>query len=44
MLREGVGVWNQWREEHPDGGLDFIEPDLSGANLIDANLAEANLS
>lgn len=23
-----IGVWNRWRDEHPD-----IEPDLSGANL-----------
>ena len=46
-LKQGVGVWNKWREEHPD-----IQPDLSGANLrntvflnIDeaANLRGANL-
>ena len=28
ILKQGVKVWNQWREEHPD-----IQPELSVANL-----------
>jgi hypothetical protein len=37
ILEEGVAAWNRWREAHPE-----ISPDLSGANLIRANLRDAN--
>src|SRR5437868_1961926 len=37
-LKEGVEVWNQWREEHPG-----IQPDLQKANLREANLQKADL-
>src|SRR6266700_2072977 len=39
ILKQGVKVWNKWREEHSD-----IQPDLSDANLYQANLYQANLS
>ena len=39
ILKEGVAVWNEWREQHPD-----IEPNLRGADLDDANLRRAYLS
>ena len=39
ILQQGVEAWNAWREAHPD-----IRPDLSEANLYDADLREANLS
>jgi uncharacterized protein YjbI with pentapeptide repeats len=38
MLKKGIGVWLEWRQNHPD-----IRPDLNGADLGDANLQEANL-
>jgi len=43
-LKQGVDVWNRWRDAHPE-----IEPDLSGVELAAeslrmANLLEANLS
>jgi uncharacterized protein YjbI with pentapeptide repeats len=38
ILRQGVEVWNQWREEHS-----IIKPCLSGANLSRADLSRANL-
>jgi len=38
-LKEGVEAWNQWREQNPE-----IQPDLSGADLREANLSEADLS
>ena len=38
-LKQGVKVWNSWRRDNPD-----IRPDLSGANLSEANLSGANLS
>jgi len=39
VLKQGVKVWNRWREKHAD-----IKPDLSRADLGDANLERANLS
>src|SRR6266704_5907395 len=39
LLLESINDWNKWREKHPE-----IFPDLSLANLSDANLSFANLS
>lgn len=39
LLKQGVEVWNQWRQEYPD-----LEPDLSGAILSRADLSGALLS
>jgi hypothetical protein len=38
VLRQGVEIWNQWREEHPD-----IQPDLNNANLRKIALGGTNL-
>jgi hypothetical protein len=38
ILKQGVEIWNQWREEHSD-----IRPDLSEASLFHAYLHGANL-
>src|SRR5918993_228845 len=38
-LRQGVNVWNAWREKEPS-----IRPDLSEADLYEADLSTANLS
>jgi uncharacterized protein YjbI with pentapeptide repeats len=38
ILGQGVEMWNQWRSDHPE-----IKPDLTSANLIEANLFKANL-
>ena len=48
ILRQGVEVWNQWREENPEirpdlSKADLSEADLSGADLFRANLSEALL-
>jgi uncharacterized protein YjbI with pentapeptide repeats len=53
VLKEGVGAWNQWRDENrkirPDlreavlSGADLSGADLSGADLSGANLRGANL-
>ena len=32
ILRQGVDVWNQWREEHPRE-----RPDLSGVEVVNLN-------
>ena len=38
-LKCGVDVWNEWREQCPD-----VLPDLSGAELENVALPDANLS
>jgi hypothetical protein len=38
LFKQGVAVWNQWRQEHQS-----IRPNLSGADLRKANLSYANL-
>jgi len=48
ILRQGVEVWNKWREENPDaeidlGGVALFETNLVGVNLSDANLEGAEL-
>lgn len=49
ILKQGVDVWNKWREDNPDVEVylrraDLSKANLSGANLIRANLWRANLS
>ena len=39
ILKQGVKVWNEWRNNH-----DFIYPELSGADLCGADLSGADLS
>jgi uncharacterized protein YjbI with pentapeptide repeats len=39
ILEKGVEDWNSWRNEHPD-----VRPELSNADLSNANLSHANLS
>src|SRR5947209_2340491 len=38
-LKEGVEVWNEWREKHPD-----LRPELQGADLTFAQLQGADLT
>lgn len=38
VLKQGVGVWNKWRQKNP-----AVFPDLKGADLRDADLMGANL-
>jgi uncharacterized protein YjbI with pentapeptide repeats len=44
LLKQGVEVWNQWRQENPDIRPDLEEADLRGAVLSGANLSNAYLS
>ena len=39
LIKQGIEVWNEWREKHSE-----VIPDLSGADLEEAILAEADLS
>ena len=48
ILREGVGVWNEWRRKHPRARPDLSGAvlkhlDLSGVDLHGANLRQAEL-
>ncbi|WP_242025888.1 pentapeptide repeat-containing protein [Anabaena sp. FACHB-1391] len=44
ILKQGVEVWNKWRDENPDVRPNLSGTDLSGANLFRADLFMANLS
>ena len=44
MLKQGVEVWNQWRQEQQDVITDLSYAKLYGANLIGADLSRARLS
>jgi hypothetical protein len=39
VLQQGPDIWNTWRQQHPT-----THPDLSYANLGDADFSQANLS
>ncbi len=43
ILKQGVEVWNKWREEHSDTGIDLSDAQLLAADLSGANLAGADL-
>ncbi len=36
LIKQGVEVWNRWREQHPEIKVDLSEADLSRMNLRDA--------
>lgn len=39
ILKQGVKVWNKWREENPE-----VKPDLSGVNLKSKKLSSINFA
>jgi hypothetical protein len=43
LLKQGVEVWNKWRQKTPDVKADLHDADLSGADLGGANLGGAVL-
>jgi hypothetical protein len=43
ILKQGVEVWNKWREEHPEIRPQLYDADLSSTNLSGANLNDARL-
>jgi uncharacterized protein YjbI with pentapeptide repeats len=36
VIKQGVDVWNKWREEHTDAEIDLSKTDFSNLNLIEA--------
>ncbi len=43
LLQQGVEMWNQWREDHPEIEPDLRGADISGANLVSVNFWKADL-
>ena len=48
LLKQGVKVWNRWREKHPNiipqlAGLDLLRWSLDGINLSRADLRKARI-
>ena len=43
LLKQGVAVWNKWREKHFIVKIDLSQADLKGAVLIGANLSAVDL-
>ena len=43
ILKQGVEVWDKWRDENSDEKIDFAQADLSEANLRWAYSKAANL-
>lgn len=44
ILKQGVEVWNKWREENPEVRPDLSEEDFNRENLIQVNFCFTNLS
>ena len=44
VLKQGVHIWNKWREENPNTKINLRKADLSDANLIGVDLSDADLS
>ena len=44
ILKQGVGVWNEWREKNSDVEIDLSEADLHMADLAGVSLSYANLN
>ena len=43
ILKQGVEVWNKWREENPDVTIDLSAAQLQGFDFSSYNLSNANL-
>jgi hypothetical protein len=44
ILKQGIEIWNEWREHNVNAKIDLSEADLAHANLCYANLKNASLS
>jgi hypothetical protein len=43
ILKQGVDVWNKWRDNNPDEYIDLTEAEISNANLSRVDLGGVNL-
>jgi uncharacterized protein YjbI with pentapeptide repeats len=44
ILKQGVDVWNRWREDNPEVEVDLRKADLSNSDLTMADLRDTDLS
>jgi len=44
ILRQGAAIWNEWRQRNPNIRPDLTEADLNEANLYEAKLNDADLN
>jgi uncharacterized protein YjbI with pentapeptide repeats len=44
LIKQGVDIWNKWREKRPEIHPDLSQADLRGAKLQKINLSFANLT
>jgi len=44
LLSQGVEVWNNWREQHPDESIDLTDAKFRDVDLARCNLSAADLS
>ena len=44
ILKQGVDVWNLWKNQHPNIPLDFTWFTLNRANLVGVNLSKGNFT
>lgn len=44
ILRQGVNVWNEWKDNNPNEEIDLSDSNLSNDLLIDADFYEADLT
>ena len=44
ILKQGVEVWNKWREKNPDVKIDLAGAELAMADLVGAFLVESDLT
>ena len=42
-IKQGVSIWNQWREDNPETVPDLSKADIRGCKLQKINLSNANL-
>src|SRR5262245_24761239 len=43
LIKQGVDVWNKWRDKHPDTRPELRKANVVGADLSGADLSKANL-
>jgi len=43
ILKQGVTVWNRWREDNPEEKIDLSNASLAGANLSRSDFGKVNL-
>tara|TARA_A100001037_G_C14725149_1_gene446306 strand:- start:5 stop:511 length:507 start_codon:yes stop_codon:yes gene_type:complete len=42
-IKQGVSIWNQWREDNPETAPDLSEADIRGCKLQKVNFSNTNL-